>query len=243
MTANSAQADYGIDAPRVVATLFLLGALFVVGSFRSSITIGPVTFLLGRGLLVGAAVILLEATLMVVYSKYGKFRFRDRMLQRVNWRGDESVLDVGTGRGLMMIGAAKKLATGKAVGIDIWSHKDLSGNSMQATLCNAEIEGVRDRVDVQDGDATALKFPDGSFDVVFSNLCLHNISGREARDRACREIVRVLKPGGKAIISDFIRTGRYAEVFKLAGTDVKRTGMNVLLSFPPLRVVEVRKAA
>jgi arsenite methyltransferase len=95
---------------------------------------------LGPGVLVAGAIVLLEAVLMVVYSRYGKFRHRDLMLQRVKWRGDEAVLDVGTGRGLMMIGAAKKLTTGKSVGIDIWSSKDLSGNSMQATLRNAAIE-------------------------------------------------------------------------------------------------------
>jgi ubiquinone/menaquinone biosynthesis C-methylase UbiE len=94
-----------------------------------------------------------------------------------------------------MIGAAKKLTTGRSVGIDIWSRKDLSGNSMEATLHNAQLEGVRDRVDVQSGDATAMNFPHDSFDVVVSNLCLHNIPRREGRDQVCREMVRVLKPG------------------------------------------------
>jgi arsenite methyltransferase len=243
MSAGSSKADYGIDAPRVIVMLFLIGVVLVVASFKPRLTIGPVTFILGPGVLVAGAIVLLEAVLMVVYSRYGKFRHRDLMLQRVKWRGDEAVLDVGTGRGLMLIGAAKKLTTGKSVGIDIWSSKDLSGNSMQATLRNAAIEGVWDRVDVQDGDATALKFPNRSFDVVVSNLCIHNIPSQQGRDKACQEIVRVLKPGGKAIISDFIRTGRYAQIFKASGTEVERSGMNFLFTFPPLRIVEVRKPA
>ena len=45
---------------------------------------------------------------MLVYSKWGKFRHRDRMLNMIAWRGDEHVLDVGTGRGLLIIGAAKR---------------------------------------------------------------------------------------------------------------------------------------
>lgn len=102
---------------------------------------------------------------------------------------------------------------------------------------------MRDRVDVREGDATALTFPNGSFDVVVSNLCIHNIPSQQGRDKACQEIVRVLKPGGKAIISDFIRTGRYAQIFKSSGTEVERTGMNFLFTFPPLRIVEVRKPA
>jgi cyclopropane fatty-acyl-phospholipid synthase-like methyltransferase len=43
-------------------------------------------------------------------------------------RGDETVLDVGYGRGLHLIGAAKRLTTGKAPGVDIWQAEDLSGN-------------------------------------------------------------------------------------------------------------------
>jgi arsenite methyltransferase len=71
---------------------------------------------------------------------------------------------------------------------------------------NVGLAGVSARVEVRNDNATALTFPDASFDAVLSNLCIHNIPTREGRDRACREIVRVLKPGGRAIISDFKNT-------------------------------------
>jgi len=142
-----------------------------------------------------------------------------------------------------MIGAAKKLSTGKAVGIDIWSAKDLSGNTMDGTLRNAELEGVHERTEVQNGDATAMKFADGSFDVVLSNVCIHNIPTKQGRDEACREIVRVLKPGGRAIISDFIHTADYVKAFRAAGAVVSRTGMDFLFTFPWLRIVDVQKPA
>ena len=86
-----------------------------------------------------------------------------------------------------------------------------------------------------------MKFPDGSFDVVLSNLCIHNIPSRRARDQACREIVRVLKPGGKAIISDFIKTADYVKAFRASGAEASRTGFDLLATFPPLRIIEVRK--
>jgi ubiquinone/menaquinone biosynthesis C-methylase UbiE len=130
---------------------------------------------------------------------------------------------------------------GRSIGIDIWSGKDLSGNSMEGTLRNADLEGVRGKVKVEDGDATALKFADNTFDVVLSNLCLHNIPTRAARDKACREIVRVLKPGGKAVISDFKNTAQYARAFRSEGVSAVRTGLNWLLTFPPLRIVQVEK--
>jgi len=46
--------------------------------------------------------------------------------------GGEHVFDVGTGRGLLLIGAARRLTSGKGIGIDVWSTKDLSGNSLEA---------------------------------------------------------------------------------------------------------------
>jgi len=239
---KSSQPDYGIDAPGVVRNLFVIGVLLLaLGSLFPVIRIGPVIFLWKSGAFVTGVLCLIEGVLMVVYAKHGKFLHRDRMLGMVDWKGNEQVLDVGTGRGLLMIGAAKKLTTGTAVGIDIWSSKDLSGNAMDKTLQNAELEGVRNRIDVQSGDASAMKFPDASFDVLVSNLCIHNIPTRKGRDQACREIVRVLKPGGKAVISDFIKTGDYVKAFKGAGAVASRTGLDFLRTFPPLRIVEVRK--
>jgi len=242
MNSNPLRPDYGIDAPGVIRNLILAAvALPLLGWFVPVLRLGPVIVIVRPAALPTAISCLLGAVLMILYSKSGKFRHRDRMLKMVNWKGNETVLDVGTGRGLMMIGAAKKLTSGKSVGIDIWSKKDLSGNSMEKTLRNAELEGVRGRVDVQNGDATAMNFSDGSFDVVLSNLCIHNISGKDGRDQACREIVRVLKLGGRAVISDFIHTADYVKAFRSAGAETTLSGIDIL-TFPPLRIIEVQKA-
>jgi SAM-dependent methyltransferase len=242
MPPTSSKPDYGIDAPGVVRLLLAIGLLLLsLGWFIPQVRFGPVILVLGPMAIGSGLLLIVESILMIVYSKWGKFRHRDRMLAMLDWKGDESVLDVGTGRGLLMIGAAKRLQTGKAIGIDIWSVKDLSGNSMEGTLRNAELEGVRDQAEVQNGDATAMKFPDASFDVVLSNLCIHNIPTKKARDQACREIVRVLKPGGRAIISDFIHTAQYVKAFEAAGAQASPTGADFLLTFPWLRIVDVRK--
>ena len=97
-------------------------------------------------------------------SKFGKVRERERLLDLLTWKGGERVLDVGCGRGLLLIGAAKRLTTGTAAGIDLWQQEDLSDNRPEATLENARLEGVANRVEVHTADMRELPFPDGSFD-------------------------------------------------------------------------------
>ena len=66
---------------------------------------------------------------MLYFSKVEKLRERDKLLDLVEWSGQERVLDVGCGRGLMLIGAAKRLSSGKAIGIDLWQQQDQANNS------------------------------------------------------------------------------------------------------------------
>ena len=233
--------DYGIDAPGVVRNLLVIGAgLILSGIIFPTLHFGNVIILWNRSAFGPGGSCLFTGILMLVYARWGKFRHRDMMLNMLRWRGDERVLDVGTGRGLLLIGAARRLKTGTATGIDIWSTKDLSGNSLERTQANIDAEGVKDKVDLKGDDARKLSFPDASFDVVLSNLCIHNIPAAEGRAQACREIARVLKPGGTALISDFINTGTYQKTFAACGLKVSRTGINPF-TFPWLRVVRAEK--
>src|SRR5262249_10958648 len=110
----------------------------------------------------------LTGAAMLWYSFAGKLRMRERLLNRVPWRGDERVLAVVCGGGLLPLGTAPGQPTGRAGGIDLWQGAALPGNSPAATLANAEAAGVAGRVEVHPGDARQLPFPDADFDVVLS---------------------------------------------------------------------------
>jgi arsenite methyltransferase len=233
--------DYGIDAPHVIRNLVLSGlAVIVLCSIFRKVTIGPVTLVLFPGLLWSGGWIIAGGVMMYMYSKVGKFRHRDRMLNQINWNGNEQALDVGTGRGLLLIGAAKRMTTGKAIGIDIWNQEDLSGNNLQNLERNIEIEGVRGRTEIRNEDAQKMSSADDTFDVVVSLACLHNIYNAPGRTLACNEISRVLKPGGTAVISDFRHMGEYLEAFKKAGLDAQKLPIT-FDSFPPMRILTARK--
>jgi cyclopropane fatty-acyl-phospholipid synthase-like methyltransferase len=65
---------------------------------------------------------------MLYSSRVGKLRMRGLVIDALGLRGNERVLDVGCGRGLLLIEAAKRLPEGEAVGLDLWSTRDLSDN-------------------------------------------------------------------------------------------------------------------
>ncbi|HEX2030794.1 MAG TPA: class I SAM-dependent methyltransferase [Actinomycetota bacterium] len=234
--------DYGIDAPRALAGYVALGVI-LLGLGIAFTVLGTRAFgarLLRQGVWMGP-VLLLGGAFHLWGSKVGKVREAARLIDAIPWKGDERVLDVGCGRGLLLIEAAGRVPGGRAVGIDIWSAKDQSGNRPEATRHNAELAAVSDRVDVLDGDARALPFPDASFDVVVSSAVLHNLHDRAGRRRALREIVRVLRPGRGLAILDILHTGQYAHELAALGMD------EVALSAPrplwlfPARTVTAEK--
>jgi arsenite methyltransferase len=229
---NTPPPDYGIDAPRAVTVLFLLSASGL-GLAALGYGFGPFEFLAVAGTLALVAVdLLIVAFAMLWYSRIGKLQQRDRLLDSIAWGGNEHVLDIGCGRGLLLIGAAQRLITGKAVGVDIWSNVDLSGNRPEATLENARRAGVADRVEVHNADAQQLPFADASFDVVISSLVLHNIPSRQGRQLAIREIARVLKAGGRVAILDLRHTGDYVHVLRQCGLpDARRAPVGFFLTW------------
>ena len=118
-------------------------------------------------------------------------------------------LDVGCGSGALAIAVAKANRNTQITGIDRWGKEYASFNK---PLCenNARAEGVSN-VTFQQGDATHLDFPDGTFDAVFSNYVYHNIPSDD-RTKLLRETLRVLKKGGTFAIHDIMSKSKYGDI-------------------------------
>src|SRR5262245_30003097 len=207
------RADHGYDAPVGLLLFAVLGLAAAVAALVSWREHGR----LARPMALYAAFFLANGASFLYTTRRGKFRVWQELLDELRLRGDERVLDMGCGRGAVLIAVAKRLASGRATGIDLWSTGDQSGNARDVTLHNGELEGVRERIVVETGDMRTLPFADASFDVVLSSLAIHNISSHAARAQAVAEAWRVLRPGGRLAIADIRVTRRYAAKLRELG--------------------------
>jgi arsenite methyltransferase len=219
--------NYGQDAPGLMRG-FLAGGFGAVALALAAGLYLPGQWAVGVALLaaLAAAYLLGMGSFMIFESRIGKVRDRDTILSRLPWRGDEQVLDVGCGRGLMLLGAASRLSTGHATGIDLWRAEDQAANSPEATLANARALGLEDRVSVTTGDMTALPFKTMQFDILLSAWALHNVAGPELRSQALAEMLRVLKPGGILCLTDI--EGREDDLQTLRNLGADAVALTVL---------------
>ena len=241
----SKKGDYGIDAPPVIrnlllgATVSIIAGIVLKSVFSSTQSLIAVILLI-LGLFTGASMVV-TVFLMIWSSKVGKLQLREKLIHSLALRGTETIVDVGCGRGLLLNAAARRLTTGKVIGIDLWQNADQSSNNPEATLANAQTEGVANFVEVKTGDMRELPFEDRTIDVIVSSLAIHNIPTKEGRAQAVREIVRVLKPNGQVALLDFQCTDEYVQTLQEFGWhEAKRSGLQYKM-FPPVRVVTGKK--
>jgi SAM-dependent methyltransferase len=151
-------------------------------------------------------------------------RFRDveRLLDALDLRGNEVLLDVGTGDGVVAIAAAKRLPNGSVIAMDDWQrpHAGRALSSAKARS-NAEAEGVGTRVRVGTMSFEDFELPSESVDVAVACFALHHLEPA-VRQRALLEMVRVLRPGGRLLVAEPVHRAEIAVAFERSGLAVKR---------------------
>lgn len=226
---------YGVDAPYVPA-------LMIAGSLAC---VGLIVFAHVYPLWITVIILTSLAAIYLHTSLRGKFLAWRALLENLDLRGDERVLDLGCGRGAVLLMVADYLPQGQAVGVDIWSVKDQSGNAMATTQHNAMAEGVAGRVELHTADMRQLPFEDGSFDLIVSSVAIHNIDEKAGREQAINEAWRVLRPGGRLLIADIAKSRQYQQQLSGLGANVVRRNLGWRMwwggPWVPTMLIDARK--
>jgi ubiquinone/menaquinone biosynthesis C-methylase UbiE len=122
-------------------------------------------------------------------------RFRQRILDLALLQPGNSVLDIGCGTGTLVLAAERRAGSGGRIcGIDA-SRQMIGRATTKASKAGSNAE-------FRIAPAETLPFPDGIFDVVLSTLMLHHLPDN-VRIACLREVLRVLKKGGRLLAVDF----------------------------------------
>jgi len=126
---------------------------------------------------------------------YDQEKERDFILEKsLPISGD--ILEIGTGKGHFALALAKKGCRFTSI--------DISEEEQGIAKLNVQYYGLEKQIDFKIEDATDLSFPDRSFDVIYSINVFHHLENPRL---VLDEIIRLLKPAGKVVISDFTQKG------------------------------------
>jgi SAM-dependent methyltransferase len=132
--------------------------------------------------------------------------------QRLSVKPGARLLDVGTGAGQLALIAAR--AGAKVTGCDI------STNWLEQARVRAAAEGLE--ATFEEGDAEALPYDDGQFDVVVS---LIGAMFAPRPDRVAAELIRVCRPGGMIAMANWTPGGFVGQMFKTIAKHIAPSGM------------------
>lgn len=120
--------------------------------------------------------------------------FKRQILNSAQLRDNMTIVDIGCGTGVFLKIAGQKYPTARLVGLD--------PDKQALAIAKRRLARVHLAVDLEEAFAESLPFADQSVDICFSALVFHHLPNNIKRE-AIKEIYRVLKNGGQAVIGDF----------------------------------------
>jgi ubiquinone/menaquinone biosynthesis C-methylase UbiE len=140
-----------------------------------------------------------------LWARATESRARLRVLELTGLSGDDDVLEVATGTGAQLVRLAAA-SHGRTVGVE------LADGMLARTRARLDAAGLAERVELLLANALELPLEDESFDVVVNSYMLDLLS-REDIPRALTEFKRVLRPGGRLVLSNMTKAERRRHCF------------------------------
>lgn len=119
---------------------------------------------------------------------------RDRIIELAAPQAGEVAVDVGSGTGLLSLTLAEHVE-------QVWAI-DISSSMIEYLRTKAASAGL-DNIQAAVASAVSLPLVDESVELVVSNYCFHHVDADDKR-RALREVMRVLRPGGRLVFGDMM---------------------------------------
>lgn len=120
--------------------------------------------------------------------------FKERVLQMLNLKDGESILDVGCGTGSLLVPAKVNYPHSRVVGID--------PDPQVLRITERKINRNNLKIELKQAWGEELPFPDSAFNVVVSTLVLHHVPSG-AKIKIIKEVYRILKHDGRFMLADF----------------------------------------
>jgi len=121
-------------------------------------------------------------------------QFKRHLIRQAQIKPGHRVLDLGCGTGTLTILIKRTHALAEVVGLD--------GDPRILAIARAKAAREGAELTLDHGMAFQMPYPDQAFDRVLSSLVLHHLT-TENKQRALREVFRILRPGGEVHVVDF----------------------------------------